>query len=382
MCLASIDDRLKLGVRQEFVDIDRKPRPIAWLRRRDAGHGRRLHQLGRVRLRAGNTDRLKAVFLIDGIGKSACFTGLPVDRLIGERQALGLGHRRGRGRSGGTVQIAAHAAGRGNGRDRNRDRWVDGKPRRQMLVKPTHQRGDIRSDTGRDREDAWIVGGQFVDDGEARVDGRTVLGIDRAIDCGGKDDTAALLQTSEGRRPSGIVGREAGAGDRHQPSAGSKARQRRGDMAECGVSDTAVDIRHHREWRVHQHHARHHGRIEMIVDLGGVEARDGNGRKERREKTGAHVCEFVEHEGAAGDIGEDGEQAGAGRRLQHAVGRGDGGGICRDQAQWDRGRELLKALGFLGAPRVRWQQTGDLYQSRQARHGRTGFTEKRFAEFT
>jgi hypothetical protein len=59
----------------------------------------------------------------------------------------------------------------------------------------------------------------------------------------------------------------------------------------------------------------------MIVDLRGVEARDGNGRKERGEQIGAGLGQFVEEERAAADLGQDGEQAGAGRRLQHDVAR-------------------------------------------------------------
>ena len=40
------------------------------------------------------------------------------------------------------------------------------------------------------------------------------------------------------------------------------------------------DVRHRREGRVHRHDGRHRGGIEVIVDLGGVEACDGDGRKE------------------------------------------------------------------------------------------------------
>ncbi len=60
--------------------------------------------------------------------------------------------------------------------------------------------------------------------------------------------------------------------------------------------------------------------IEMIVDLGGVEARDGNGRKEGGEQIGAGLGQFVEDEIGAGDLREDREQARAGRGLQHPVG--------------------------------------------------------------
>jgi hypothetical protein len=92
-------------------------------------------------------------------------------------------------------------------------------------------------------------------------------------------------------------------------------------MAICGVGYAAFDIGHCRERRVHQHDAGRDGGIEMIVDLGRVEAGDGNGREEKRQQAGAGVGQLVEDERAAGDLGEDGEQAGAGRRLQHPVGR-------------------------------------------------------------
>ena len=51
MRLAGIDDALELGVRQQAIrdDVRRQMRPIGWLWRRDRGHRRRLHQLGRMR---------------------------------------------------------------------------------------------------------------------------------------------------------------------------------------------------------------------------------------------------------------------------------------------------------------------------------------------
>ena len=63
--------------------------------------------------------------------------------------------------------------------------------------------------------------------------------------------------------------------------------------------------------------------VQMIVDLRGVEARDGNGRKEGGEQLRARLGEFVEDQGTARRLREDREQARAGRRLQHAVARRD-----------------------------------------------------------
>lgn len=206
-----------------------------------------------------------------------------------------------------------------------------------MLAEPPHQRGDVRRDAQRMREHGRIFGGQLVDDGQPRVDGRAVLGIDRSVDGGGEDHAATLLQAGERRSPGRIVGREAGGGDCDQAAAGREARERRGDMAERSIGDAALDMRHDRERRIHQHDARHGGGIEMIVDLGRVEAGDGIGRKEGGKQVGAQLRQLVQNEPAARDLGEDGEKSGACRRLQHAVSRRDGGGMGRGQAKRDRG---------------------------------------------
>ena len=49
----------------------------------------------------------------------------------------------------------------------------------------------------------------------------------------------------------------------------------------------------------------------MVVDLGGVEARDGHGREERSEKFGAGIGQLVEDERCARSFGKDAKQAGA-----------------------------------------------------------------------
>src|SRR3546814_12139462 len=63
--------------------------------------------------------------------------------------------------------------------------------------------------------------------------------------------------------------------------------------------------------------ARRGGRIEMVVDLGRVEARDGHGRKERGEKIGAGLSQLVEDERCTRSLGEDGEPPGAGGGIEH-----------------------------------------------------------------
>ena len=59
---AGIDDGFELGIGQQAVcDVCLAARPVAGLGRRDRGHGRRLHQFGRMGLEPGMTDRLQSV---------------------------------------------------------------------------------------------------------------------------------------------------------------------------------------------------------------------------------------------------------------------------------------------------------------------------------
>ena len=50
-------------------------------------------------------------------------------------------------------------------------------------------------------------------------------------------------------------------------------------MAKRRVRHAPIDVRHRREWRVHQNHARRDAGVEMIVDLRRVEAGDGDARE-------------------------------------------------------------------------------------------------------
>lgn len=380
--LARIDDGLKLRVRQERVDVFWQMRPIARHGRRDARHGRGLDELGRMGLSAGNTEDLKAVVFVDRIADVTALGGLPIVGLVVKRFGLRRGGRDRARDPRCPVEIAAHGAGRGRGRRSGRQAGqFDGEPWRNLFGDPAHERSGIRRDARSGLKDRRIVGRQLVDNSEPGVDRRAVLGIDGPVDRCREDDATAFLETGEGRGPDRIVWREAGAGDRHQPAAWRKARERRGDMAERGFGHAALDIRQHGKWRIHEHDGRNHGRIEMIVDLGRVEAGDGQGRKEGREQPGAHLGQLVEDERAAGDLGQNGEEAGPGRGFEHTVGRGDrGGGHCR-QAKRDRGRELLEGLRFLGAAGMRRQQQGDSGQQRQAVGRGAGLTQQRLSVF-
>ena len=114
--------------------------------------------------------------------------------------------------------------------------------------------------------------GTLVDDGEPRVDRGAVPGIDGAVDRRGEHDASALLQADEGVAPGRIVGREARAGDGDKPSAVGEPRQRGSDMAERRIGHAPLDMRRRRERRVHQNDGRRDARVEMIVDMRGVEA--------------------------------------------------------------------------------------------------------------
>ena len=87
-------------------------------------------------------------------------------------------------------------------------------------------------------------------------------------------------------------------------------------------------------------------------------------------RAGAGLGKFVEDERRAGHLGEDGEQAGAGRRLQHEIARRERGRDAGDKAERDRRRELLKGLALLGAAGVRGQQRRELAEHGELRGGR------------
>ena len=104
MRLAGIDDALELGVRQDAIrdDVGRQMRPIGRLWRCDRSHRRRLHELRRMRLRAGNADRLQGVGFIKRVGDLAGIGGRPVD---GRHRRLPSP----RGRTAGTAASPADA---------------------------------------------------------------------------------------------------------------------------------------------------------------------------------------------------------------------------------------------------------------------------------
>ena len=157
-------------------------------------------------------------------------------------------------------------------------------------------------------------------------------------------------------RPRRIVGRAVRAGDRDQSAAIGETRERRGDVAQGGVGHAAIDVRDRGEWRVHQHDARNDAGVEMIVDLRGVEAGDGDAGEEMVQQPGAGLGQLVQNERAAGEFGEDGEQPGAGRRLQHEIGGRDRGGGAGRQAERRSASRTAEAPGSPRSGGCGWEE--------------------------
>ena len=102
-----------------------------------------------------------------------------------------------------------------------------------------------------------------------------MTGIDATVDGCGERDATALLQFHESVAPGGIVGGEIGARNRNQAAAVGEPRQRGRDVSQRRVGDASLDMPRHGKWRVHQHDARPDSRVEMIVNVSGIETRDG-----------------------------------------------------------------------------------------------------------
>ena len=201
MGFAGIDDAFELGVGQQAIGdhIGRQMRPVGGLGRRDRGHRGRLHEPGRMRLRSGNADRLQAVSFIQRLGDAAAFGGLPVDRLVGEFDALGF-DRGGRDGDGAPRGIVFGASRERASSDARSDSGRDRQSRRNLRRHPVEQHGRIGRHAGRSRKRRRIVGRHAVDDGQARVGRRAMARINAAIDGGGEHDAAALLQVGRSRR--------------------------------------------------------------------------------------------------------------------------------------------------------------------------------------
>ena len=214
MRLAGIDDALELRVGQQAVgdDVRRKVRPIGRLRRRDRRHRGRLHQLGRMRLSAGNADRLKCIVFVERLGDPAALGRRPVDGLIGEFSRRGIrcgsrgagrahARRRGpvRGMTGRAIGGAATAVAIGN------------RGGTYSVTQPSSVATSGATPRGGGNVVA-IVRGHAVDHGQPRLDGGAVLG-DRPRQSMAAEKTTRprSCKPDEGVAPGRIVGREARA---------------------------------------------------------------------------------------------------------------------------------------------------------------------------
>src|SRR5262249_40856630 len=69
-----------------------------------------------------------------------------------------------------------------------------------------------------------------------------------------------------------------------------------------------VDVRGSREGRVHEHDARAYGRVEMVVDVRGVEPGDAVTGKQTIEQIGAGLGDLVQDQASAGKLSVNGEE--------------------------------------------------------------------------
>ena len=191
-----------------------------------------------------------------------------------------------------------------------------------------------------------------------------MLGKGSARHRAGEYQMCGLGKAGEGLGPGGRIRCEACAGDCDQSSAGGQPGKRRAQMPRRRLSRPAIDIGHGREGRVHQDDARAKSCVEVIVDLRGVEGSDGTPREKVAQKIGARVGQFVQRESSAGDLREDRQKTGPGRRLEDQVARCDLRCSKRRKPHGHRRRELLEALHFLRAPGMRRQEARHLGEDR------------------
>ena len=243
---------------------------------------------------------------------------------------------------------------------------VDRQARRNVLQDPGEQRGRIGRHAWRRRKRLWILGGHAIDDRQAGLDRRAVAGIDAPLDRRREDDAPAFLQADEGVAPGRMIGREAGASDRDQPSAVGKAGERRRDMAQGGVRDGAVDMCRDRERRVHQHHARPQRAIEMVVDVSGVmpgdRARPGKSWPSRPARASASSFKTSPLPASSAKMASKPVPAEGSSTRSAGRDRGRRGG---NEGELDRRRELLQCLALLGSACMGGQKSRDLAEHLQ-----------------
>ncbi len=341
-----------------------------------------------------NGDGLEREGLVDCLAERSAgtfLTGLrPVAGLVGERNAdwlRGPGHRAWQARQG---PQAGPCAQRGGSHRRRRDhdpagssfnlRRAGERPtRRHVPLDTAQQCRHIRRDSGRGHKPGRILGRPLVEDSEAGLDGRAVSREHRAVDSRREHHARLLLQPHERAVPGGFLGREPPAGDGDETASPVQTRQGGADVPPSGVGGTGPHMRHGREGRVHDDDRGADCRVEMVVDLRGVVMRDQRRRKQLGEQAGAHWRQFVERKLAALELGEDGEQARAGRGLQHEVAGLDVRRGHHRPAERDRRRELLEDRALLRTPGMRRRQRREPAEQRQHSLRCVSFLDQRWS---
>ena len=329
MGFAGADDAFELGVREQAgaEDALRQVRAVARLRRCDRGHRGGLDQTGRVRACAGDAQALERVAFVQALAQATDLSGRSLAGLVDEfdngrrgcaRDGRLDGVKAGRDPRTDTGQAAGTAGGDGRGGEARGggQRWARGN----VAFDQGQQLRDVRGDAVAARKPARVLGRDAIDDGEPRFRCGAVASVGATVERRREHHPPALLQARERFAARRAVGGKARARDGDQPPTLGQAGQRRGDMLQRPARNPALDARGHRERRVHQHHARPNPGREVVVDLFGVVPRDRRRREQPFEETGARRGELIQRQGSAREFGEDRQQPGPGRGLEHDVG--------------------------------------------------------------
>ena len=117
------------------------------------------------------------------------------------------------------------------------------------------------------------------------------------------------------------------------------------------------------------------------MDLLGVVPGNHDIAEQAAEQSRAGLSDLVQDQPCFRQLGEDREQAGAGRGFENDVAGGQRCGLGDDKAECQRRRELLEVFGFLRAAGLRREPSGEAGQHFEHRRGRARARAHRAAEF-
>ena len=313
MRLSGIDHRFHLGVRDQALASDRlrQLRPVGRRRRRDRGHGSGFHERGGVGLHLREGDAAEGVGLVEADVMALARPGLGLidDRRRGvqEGQAVGGGGQR--------------PGPRGKDRHFGQDAELAGLGRRAGLD-ARRRPGRVGQGFSRDHRLHRRVAGAAIDHEQAGLDRGPVLGVGAGREGQTQDNPAPLGQATLGGR----VLKQPGRDDGRQPAAVGQAVeggvQVRLQLLERRIGDHGVEAA--RAWE---------NIAQVLRIVGGA----GGGREQPVEQTRAARGDLVESQGRAASLGQNRQEAGAGRRLKHLVAGADLGGQHGQGAQLRRG---------------------------------------------